>query len=247
MHVKNKFKKNLILVLSLLVVLALSIPVFADTVENVSSTGDFSESVNTIISLTITMMGPFIIMCCTCFPRYVIGLSFLKQSMGLNQVPPSQVIIGLSLILSLFTMTPTINRIVDEAYTPYKEEQITSAEMMEKTVLISKEYMLPYTSEKNLLLMAEAQGLEELPEKEEDLSFWAISGAYMISELTRVTMIGTLFYMVFIAIDLIVAMILMFMGMVMSPPATISILIKLMVFLAADGWHNIIKMLVNSF
>ena len=243
---KLKPNKSIIAITLLLVAMFLPSMAYADTVD-LAQNGDFSESVNTIIFLTITMMGPFIIMCCTCFPRYIIGLSFLKQALGVQQVPPSQIIIGISIILSMFTMTPTVNRIIDEAYTPYKEEQITSKEMYEKSTLIAKEFMLQYTSEDNLLLMAEAQGIDELPESKEDLNFWVVSSAYLISELTKVTLMGALFYVIFIGIDLLVAAVLMAMGMVMLPPASISILIKLIVFLAADGWHNIIKMLVHSF
>lgn len=243
--IKNlKLNKNIIPLLLLLGLMFITSISFADTIDG---SKDLSESINTILFLTASMMGPFIIMTCTCFPRYVIGLSFLKQALGVQQVPPSQIIIGLSLVLSLFTMTPTINKIVDEAYTPYKEEQITSAQMIEKTTAIAKEYMLKYTTEDNLVLMASAQGMDELPDGKEDLGFWVVSSAFMISELTKVTIMGALFYIVFIGIDLIVSSVLMAMGMVMLPPATISILVKLLVFLAADGWHNVIKMLVNSF
>lgn len=210
-------------------------------------TGEWSQSVDSIIFLTVLMLAPFVIMCCTAFPRYIMSLSFLRQSMGLQQIPTNQVLIGVAFFMTLFTMQPTVQDIMDKAYKPYTEKKITSKEMFSKTTDITKEFMLKNTREKDLLLFAEKSGLEELPKSRKELGMQIVAPAFLVSEFTKTFWIGLLMYTTFIAIDLIVASVLMSMGMVMLPPMTISILIKLIVFLAADGWYNVIKVLMDSF
>lgn len=208
---------------------------------------EWSGSVNTILFLTILMLSPFVIMCCTAFPRYIMSLSFLRQSMGLQQMPSNQILIGVAFFMTLFTMQPTVTSIFEDAYKPYTEEKITSQEMFTKATDITKKFMLGETREKDLLLFAEKSGLEELPDDKKDLDFSIVAPAFLVSEFTKTFWIGLLLYCTFIAIDFIVASVLMSMGMMMLPPATISIMIKLLVFCAADGWYNVIQMLMNTF
>lgn len=214
---------------------------------NVNLDGDYSNSVNSIIFLTILMLAPFVIMCCTSFPRYIMSLSFLRQSMGLQNMPSNQILIGIALFMTLFTMQPTFDTILEDGYKPYVEEKITSKEMMTVATDATKEFMLENTKEKYLLMFAEKSGMEELPESKIEMDFRVVAPAFLLSEFTKTFWIGLLMYSTFVAIDFIVASVLMSMGMVMLPPATISILIKLLVFLAADGWYNIVQMLLNSF
>lgn len=214
---------------------------------NVNLDGDYSNSVNSIIFLTVLMLSPFIVMCCTAFPRYIMSLSFLRQSMGLQGVPSNQILIGVAFFMTLFTMQPTFDRIVEDGYKPYSEEKITSKEMMDVAISATKEFMLENTREKDLLFFAEKSGLEYLPDSKEDLDFRIVAPAFLISEFTKTFWVGILMYSTFVAIDFIVASVLMSMGMMMLPPANISILIKLIVFLGADGWYNVIKILMNSF
>lgn len=214
---------------------------------NVNLDGEYSNSVNSIILLTVLMMAPFIVMCCTCFPRYIMSLSFLRQSIGLQSMPSNQILIGLALFMTLFTMQPTFDTIIEKGYKPYTEEKISSKEMMDVAIDTTKEFMLTQTKEDNLLFFAEKAGLEYLPDDKQDLDFRIVAPAFLVSEFTKTFWIGLLMYSTFIAIDFIVASVLMSMGMVMLPPATISILIKLLVFLGADGWYNIVKILMNSF
>lgn len=245
---KTKIKKY-ILPLMTLTLVASSTVVFAapESIVNVNLDGEYSNSVNSIIFLTVLMLAPFIIMCCTSFPRYIMSLSFLRQSMGLQNIPSNQILIGLAFFMTMFTMQPTFDNIVEKGYKPYTEEKISSKEMMEVAISSTKEFMLKNTTEKNLLFFAEASGLDTLPESKEQLDFRIVAPAFLMSEFTKTFWIGTLMYATFVAIDFIVASVLMSMGMVMLPPATISILIKLIVFLGADGWYNVIKTLMKSF
>lgn len=243
-------KKKIILPLLLGITVASSSLVFAESgsgVFNVNLDGDYSNSVNSIIFLTTLMLAPFVLMCCTSFPRYIMSLSFLRQSMGLQTMPSNQILIGVAFFMTMFTMQPTFDTIIEKGYKPYVEEQITSKEMVNIATETTKEFMLDNTTEKYLLLFAEKSGIEELPDSRQGLDFRIVAPAFLLSEFTKTFWIGLLMYTTFVAIDFIVASVLMSMGMVMLPPATISILIKLLVFLAADGWYNVVQMLMNSF
>lgn len=244
----TKTKKIILPLLAIGIMLSSSF-VFAEpsSLVNVNLDGDYSNSVNSIIFLTILMLAPFVIMCCTSFPRYIMSLSFLRQSMGLQNMPSNQILIGIALFMTLFTMQPTFDTILEDGYKPYVEEKITSKEMMTVATDATKEFMLENTKEKYLLMFAEKSGMEELPESKIEMDFRVVAPAFLLSEFTKTFWIGLLMYSTFVAIDFIVASVLMSMGMVMLPPATISILIKLLVFLAADGWYNIVQMLLNSF
>lgn len=243
-----KAKRRILPLLAICIMLSSSI-VFAEpnSLVNVNLDGDYSSSVNSIILLTVLMLAPFVIMCCTSFPRYIMSLSFLRQSMGLQNMPSNQILIGLALFMTLFTMQPTIDTIMEKGYKPYTEEKITSKEMMTIATDTTKEFMLKNTKEKHLLMFAEKSGMEILPESKEDLDFRIVAPAFMVSEFTKTFWIGLLMYATFVVIDMLVASVLMSMGMVMLPPATISMLIKLIVFLTADGWYNVVQMLMNSF
>lgn len=245
----NTKKKKIILPILLIGATLSSSLVFAEpsNLINVNLDGDYSNSVNSIIYLTTLMLAPFVLMCCTSFPRYIMSLSFLRQSMGLQSMPSNQILIGVAFFMTMFTMQPTFDTIVEKGYKPYSENQISSKEMMTIATDTTKDFMLNNTSEKYLLLFAEKSGLEELPESRSGLDFRVVAPAFLLSEFTKTFWIGLLMYSTFVAIDFIVASVLMSMGMVMLPPATISILIKLLVFLAADGWYNVIQMLMNSF
>lgn len=244
----TKTKKIIMPLLAIGIMMSSSF-VFAapDTLASAGLDGDYSKSVNSIIFLTVLMLAPFVIMCCTSFPRYIMSLSFLRQSMGLQNTPSNQILIGVAFFMTMFTMQPTFNTILEKGYKPYSEQQISSKQMMEVATDATKGFMLENTKEKYLLLFAEKSGMTELPEAKEDLDFRIVAPAFLISEFTKTFWIGFLLYSTFVAIDFIVASVLMSMGMVMLPPATISILIKLLVFLAADGWYSIIKMLMESF
>lgn len=244
----TKRKKILLSTLVLGILLSSSFA-FAETnsLVNVNLDGDYSSSVNSIIFLTILMLAPFVIMCCTSFPRYIMTLSFLRQSMGLQNMPSNQILIGIALFMTLFTMQPTFDTIIEEGYKPYTEEKISSKEMLTIAADTTKEFMLTNTKEKYLLLFAEKSGMDELPDSKMDMDFRIVAPSFLISELTKSFWIGLLLYATFIAIDFIVASVLMSMGMVMLPPTTISMLLKLIVFLAADGWYSIVQMLLNSF
>ena len=152
---------------------------------NVNLDGDYSNSVNSMIFLTITMIAPFIVMCCTCFPRYIMSLSFLRQSIGLQSMPSNQILIGLAIFMTLFTMQPTINKVIEEGYKPYSEEKITAKEMMDITTNTTKEFMLKNTKEKYLLLFAEKSGIKELPDTRQELGFQIVAPAFLISEFTK--------------------------------------------------------------
>lgn len=198
---------------------------------------------------------PTFLMMMTCFTRLVISFSFLRNAMGTATSPPNQVIIGLSIFISLFIMMPVFQEIKTEAYEPYKAGEIEIDEAITVGSVPLKVFMLKQVYEEDLdmfLSLADAQGSLEMEkydsqEKLTELSIFVIAPAFITSELKRAFLIGFLLYIPFLIIDLVVSSTLMAMGMVMLPPAMISLPFKLMLFIVADGWNLLIESLIISF
>ncbi len=196
--------------------------------------------------LTVLAIAPAILMTMTSFTRIIIVFSFLRQAVGTNQVPPNQVIIGLSLFLTLFVMAPVGMRINEEALEPYRSGQLSEGEAFDRTMVPMRDFMLNYTREKDLALFYDISGLP-IPNTIQDVSLKALVPAFVLSELKTAFEMGFMLFIPFIVLDVAIASLLMSMGMIMLPPALISLPLKLMLFVLVDGWNLIVGSLVRSF
>ena len=208
--------------------------------------GNNIPTLDIIFLLTIIALLPSIVVMVTSFTRIIIILSFLRNAMGIQQVPPNVVLAGLSLFLTLFIMGPTLNQINVQAYLPYRQEQITQEEALKRATVPLKEFMLRQTEKGTLNMYLDMAG-QELTDKVEDLPLTVIVPSFMTSELKHAFLAGFLIYLPFLLIDMVTASILMSMGMVMLPPAMISLPFKLLLFIAVDGWELLFSSVVKSF
>jgi flagellar biosynthesis protein FliP len=205
-----------------------------------------SSLIQLVILLTILSLAPAILLMMTSFTRIVIVLSLIRHALGTQQMPPNQVIIGLSLFLTFFIMSPVINRVNTEALKPYYAEQISGETAMNKAIVPVKEFMMKQVREKDLALFIKI-AKEPRPARPEDVSLTTLIPAFAISELKTAFQIGFMIYLPFLILDMVVASVLLSMGMMMLPPVMVSLPFKLLLFVLVDGWHLIIGSLVQSF
>ncbi len=209
-------------------------------------------SLELLFLFSLLAIAPSLLIMMTSFTRIVIVFSFLRNAIGLQQTPPNQVLIGLSLFLSLFIMQPVITEINETSIQPYMEESITQEEALDRMQDPIKEFMLKETQNADLNMFLSLSGnetnLEELTEEDLlDLGLEVIVPAFITSELSHAFTIGFLLFLPFLAIDMIVASTLMSMGMVMLPPTMISLPFKLMLFVIVDGWSLLMETLTSGF
>ena len=208
--------------------------------------GNNIPTLNIIFLLTIIALLPSIVVMVTSFTRIIIILSFLRNAMGIQQVPPNVVLAGLSLFLTLFIMGPTLNQTNVQAYLPYRQEQITQEEALKRATVPLKEFMLRQTEKGTLNMYLDMAG-QELTDKVEDLPLTVIVPSFMTSELKHAFLAGFLIYLPFLLIDMVTASILMSMGMVMLPPTMVSLPFKLLLFVTVNGWELLFSSIVRSF
>jgi flagellar biosynthesis protein FliP len=208
------------------------------------------EKMATVIQLlfilTILSLAPAILLMLTSFTRIVIVFSLLRHALGTQQMPPNQIIIGLSLFITLFVMAPVWQRISTEALNPYYEEQISWEQALSQAAIPIKEFMLRQVREKDLALFVKISK-EKRPEKPSDISLTVLIPSFIISELKTAFQIGFMIYLPFLILDMVVASILLSMGMMMLPPIMVSLPFKLLLFVLVDGWYLIVGSLVQSF
>ena len=205
----------------------------------------YSVSIETLLIFAALSFIPAMILMMTSFTRIVIVLSLMRQALGLQTTPPNQVIIGMSLFLTFFIMSPTLEKVYAEAYQPYSTQQITLQEATEKASDSLREFMLVQTRQADIALFTTIAGdTEEVGEK---IPMHIMIPAFVISELKTAFQIGFLIFIPFLVIDLVVASVLMSMGMMMLSPVLVSLPFKLMLFVLADGWHLLIGSMVASF
>ena len=202
--------------------------------------------INLFILLTLLSFLPAILVMFTSFTRIVVVLAFLRQAIGGQQIPPTPVIIGLSLFLTLYVMSPVVNKVQADAITPYLNEEITFGEALQKATPPVKDFMLRQTREKDLALFVDIANIKNVKTKE-DLPLRVIVPAFTISELRTAFEIGFLLYLPFLVIDMVVSSVLLSLGMMMLPPVIISLPFKLLLFVLVDGWNLTIGSLVRSF
>jgi flagellar biosynthesis protein FliP len=199
-----------------------------------------------VFLLTVLSIVPGILILTTSFTRLAVVLSFLRHALGTQASPPNQIIVGLALFLTFFIMQPIWQQIYTEAITPYNQHEISSEEFVKRGIKPLKDFMLKQTRTKDLVLFVSLAN-EEKPKNAEALSIFSIIPAFAISELKTAFQIGFVLYIPFIILDMVIASILLSMGMMMLPPAMISMPFKLMLFVLVDGWNLLILSLVKSF
>jgi len=203
------------------------------------------SSLNVLVLLTLLVLAPGLILVMTTFTRFVIVFGFLRQALGTQQVPPTQVLISLAMILTFFVMEPVGTKAYHDGIKPYIEESIGYEEAFDKSVLPFKNFMVRNTREKDLALFFRIRKMEN-PQSIAEVPLSIIIPAFVISELKTAFEIGFLLFLPFLVIDMVVASILMSMGMMMLPPVMISLPFKILIFVLIDGWSLIVGNLVAS-
>lgn len=223
------------------------IPIGFDITVNAADDGkDVVSSLQILFILTIIALAPSILIMFTSFTRVVVVLHFVRSALGTQQTPPNQIIIGLSLFITLFIMAPTLSRINDEALKPYSAGEISQQQAIERGIEPLREFMLKEVRDKDLAFFIDISQVGSI-EDVDSIPTTTLIPAFIISELRIAFIIGFVIYIPFIVIDMIVASTLMSMGMMMLPPVMISMPFKLLLFILADGWTLIIGELVKTF
>jgi flagellar biosynthetic protein FliP len=203
-------------------------------------------AVRILVLFTVLSLAPAILMMMTSFTRIVVVLSFLRQALSTQNMPPNQLIIGLSLFLTFFVMAPVWQEINEISITPYMEEKIDQATAISRAEAPMREFMFKQAREKDLMLFLELARVKQVKARK-DVPTWVLIPAFMVSELKTAFIIGFMLYLPFLIIDMVVASVLMAMGMMMLPPVVISLPFKLLLFVLVDGWELVIGSLVRSF
>jgi len=206
----------------------------------------YSLTIQTLLFLTSITFLPAVLLMMTSFTRIVIVLSLLRQALGAVQAPPNQVLVGLSLFLTFFVMSPVLERIYTDAYVPFSDRRIGFNDAVDRATVPLKQFMLRQTRESDIAVFARLANLPQL-NGPEDVPMKILVPAYVISELKTAFQIGFVVFIPFLIIDLVVASVLMSMGMMMLSPVIISLPFKLMLFVLVDGWNLMVGSLVRSF
>lgn len=225
---------------------AVPLPRFEFGIGTAEGPEDVALSLQILILLTILTLAPSLLVMLTSFTRIVVVLSFVRTAMATQQMPPNQVLIGLALLLTFFTMAPTWQAINAEAVQPYFAGEITQQEALQTAVEPLREFMFYHTREQDLRLfveMAEAP----TPADRSQVATHLLVPAFVISELKTAFQIGFMLFIPFLVIDMIVASTLMSMGMLLLPPVIISLPFKVLLFVLVDGWHLVTRSLLVSF
>ena len=219
----------------------------ADGLININ--GNSVQTLEIIFLTTILTLVPAMVIMMTSFTRYIIAISFLRNAMQTQQTPPNIILIGLALFLTFYTMSPVIDQIGADAYTPYVNDEITQAEFLERAQVPLKEFMIRNTEISSISMYCNLAdySLPENLEEAMELLLRVVVPAFATSELKKSFQIGLYLYIPFLMIDVIVSTTLMSMGMVMLPPAMISTPFKLLLFISLNGWELLFSTLIQSF
>ena len=244
-------KKVVILLLFILPLIAAEvnappIPVVDLTINSPETPTQLVKSLNIVILMTLLVLAPSIVLVMTSFLRLLVVFSFLRQAMGTQQLPPSQLLVSLALVLTFFIMEPYAKIAYKNGIEPYMNEQIGYQEAFERSVKPFKNFMMKNTRQKDLALFYRIRKMPN-PKTIDDVPLSILVPAFMISELKTAFEIGFLIYLPFLIIDMVVSAILMSLGMMMLPPVMISLPFKLLVFVLVDGWNLLVQSLVASF
>ncbi len=215
----------------------------------VGKTGNPAETavvIQIFFLMAVLSLAPGLLIMTTSFTRTVVVLSFLRNAIGTQQAPSNQIVIGLSLFLTFFIMTPVWQQINTQALQPYKAQTITQDQAIERAVAPVRKFMLSQTREKDIALFVSLTK-QERPKNVDNIPTLTLIPAFIISELRTAFQIGFLIYIPFLVVDMVVASVLMSMGMMMLPPVMISLPFKILLFVLVDGWGLVIGSLVKSF
>ena len=207
----------------------------------------YSVPIQTLLFFTALSFLPAVLLLMTGFTRIVIVLSLLRQALGTQSAPPNQVIVGMSLFLTFFVMSPTIDRVYTQAWAPYQAQQIDFTEALKRGEVPMREFMLKQTRQSDMQLFAKLAKVDTTQVKPEQMPFSVIVPAFVTSELKSAFQIGFLIFIPFLIIDMIVASVLMSLGMMMLSPVLVALPFKLMLFVLADGWNLLLGSLAASF
>lgn len=224
----------------------MAVPNIDISFKNAGSPQEFSKGLQILIWLTILTLAPSIFIMTTAFTRIVIVLSLTRQAIGTAQLPPSQVIVGLAMMLTFFVMSPTIGEINQKAFQPYMDGQITQEAALKRGVEPMRQFMFRQTSESDLALFVKLSKIDK-PNSINDIPTFVLMPAFVISELKTAFEIGFMIFIPFLVIDIVISSVLVAMGMMFLPPVMISLPFKIILFVLVDGWNLIAKSLVMGF
>ncbi|HEX7640603.1 MAG TPA: flagellar type III secretion system pore protein FliP [Burkholderiaceae bacterium] len=207
---------------------------------------DIASSLKILLGLTVLSLAPAILISMTSFIRIIIVLSMLRHGFGMQETPPNSVLVSLALFLTLFTMSPVLKQVNDQAFEPFMNGKMEAGAAFEQGIKPLRDFMIRQTRERDLSLMVELSKQPE-PKNMQDISTVELIPAYMLSELRSAFQIGFVIFLPFLLIDLLTSTILMSLGMMMVPPTTISLPVKVLMFVLIDGWNLVVKALVNTF
>ena len=216
-------------------------------VTNPDGSQDYSVSLQILFIMTALTLLPAALMMMTAFTRIIVVLAILRQAIGLQQTPSNQIMMGMALFLTLFIMTPTLDRVNEVALRPYLNEEMTSVQAVEAASVPVRDFMLAQTREDDIALFVKLAGREGTIESMETLPFTILMPAFVTSELKTAFQIGFMIFIPFLIVDMVVASVLMAMGMMMLSPIIISLPFKIMLFVMVDGWSMIMGTLAASF
>ncbi|MCL1852453.1 MAG: flagellar type III secretion system pore protein FliP [Peptococcaceae bacterium] len=209
-------------------------------------TDQVSSAIQIFLLVSLLSLIPIALVLMTSFTRIIIVLSFVRNALGTQQIPPTQVIIGLALFLTYFIMAPVFSQINEQALQPYMNQTITQEEALTVAVAPLRTFMFEQTREKDLELFVNLADIER-PQTYADIPTYVLVPSFVISELKTAFQIGFTLFIPFMIIDMIVSSVLMSMGMMMLPPMMISLPFKIMLFVLVDGWHLLVESVVKSF
>lgn len=208
--------------------------------------GQYATALRILIALTILSLAPAILVCMTSFIRIIVVLSMLRHGFGMPETPPNTVLVSLALFLTFFTMTPTVTQVNEQAVQPYLANKLTDKQALAKAIVPLREFMVRQTRESDLALMVEISKSPP-PKTIEDISMVQLIPAFMLSELRVAFQIGFIIFLPFLLIDLVVAAALMSLGMMMMPPTSIALPLKILLFVMIDGWSLVTRALLSTF
>lgn len=211
-----------------------------------SAAGETSEAVRIVVGLTALAILPALLICLTAFLRIIIVLSMLRHAIGMPETPPNTVLLGLALFLTLFTMSPVIQQLNQDALQPFMAGKLGVETAYDRGSAPMREFMVRQTREQDLALMVELSKAQR-PQSMADISNVQLIPAFMLSELRAAFQIGFVLFLPFLLIDLIVSSVLMALGMMMMPPTTVALPLKILMFVLVDGWTVVLKALTGSF
>jgi flagellar biosynthesis protein FliP len=240
---------------ALVVVMSLALALFAwpgaanalpDAASTARGSNDTAQALRMVLGLSVLAVLPALLVCLTSFLRIIIVLSMLRQAIGMPETPPNPVLLGLALFFTLFTMAPVLQSLNDHAFQPFMNGSLGMEAAYGKGMQPLRDFMVRQTREQDLALMIELSKAK-VPQSVEEVGNVQLIPAFMLSELRAAFQIGFVVFLPFLLIDLVVSSVLMALGMMMMPPTTIALPLKVLMFVLVDGWSLVLKALVGSF